>query len=117
MHVNVLDFKLPPLPLPAECIVSRTFAGLVLWCPKAGNVMPRTQSPLNQPANIFRHNDIRSLVRLAPHDACALTLILALTVVVVLVAGSQQKGMPAARIKKTRCGITDPGNLATIVDS
>src|ERR1700736_3927901 len=86
MHVNVLDFKLPPLPLPAECIMSRTFAGLVLWCPKAGNVMPRTQSPLNQPANILRHNDIRSLVRLAPHDACALTLILALTVVVALVA-------------------------------
>src|ERR1700674_399277 len=87
--------------------LSRTFAGLVLWCPQAGNVIPRTQSPLNQPANIFRHNEIRTLVRLAPHDACALTLILALTVVVVLVAGGQQKGMPATRTKKTRWGITD----------
>src|ERR1700731_570710 len=93
MH-NVLNFKLPPcLPPPAKCIMSRTFAGLVLWCPEAANVIPRAQSLVKHPANIFRQNDIRSLVRLASPDGCALTFVLALTVAVVLIARDQHERM------------------------
>jgi hypothetical protein len=36
---------------------------------------------------------------------------------VIFVARDQQESMPAARIKKTRSGVADPSNLATIVDS
>ena len=72
--------------------MSRTFAGLVLWCPEAANVIPRAQSLVKHPANIFRQNDIRSLAGLASLDGCAITLILALTVAVILVARDQQDG-------------------------
>jgi hypothetical protein len=45
-------------------------------------------------ANILRQNDIRSLVRLASPDGCA--LILTLTVTVVLVAWDQQESVCVA---------------------
>ena len=50
-------------------------------------MVPTAQSLPKHPANILRHDDIRSLVRVALHDGCA--LILALTVTMVLVARDQ----------------------------
>jgi hypothetical protein len=47
-------------------------------------------------ANILRQNDIRSLVRLASPDGCALTLILTLTVTVVLVARGRHESVNLA---------------------
>src|ERR1700719_2237505 len=121
MHVNVLDFILPPcwhrlqrvphaqpayLPTPEQ----------IPWRSEAGNVIPRAQSLPKHPANIFRLNDIRSLARLAPHDACALTLILALTVVVVLIARDQQDKTSAEMEILNTGRSPHPDNLASIVD-
>src|ERR1700730_11120991 len=73
--------------------MSRTFKGLVLWCPEAANVISRAQSLLKHLANILRQNDIRSLACLASGDGCGLALILALTVAVVLIARNQHERM------------------------
>ena len=79
-------------------------------------MIPRALSLPKHPANIFRLNDIRSLVRLALHNACALTLFLALTVVVVPVARDQQEKTSAEMgiLNTGRSPHTD--NLASIVD-
>ena len=91
--------------------MSRLFAGLILWYPEAANVIPRAQSLPKHLANIFRQNDIRSLACLASGDGCALTLVLALTVAVVLVARDQQEGMRVAIGENT-----EAGNLSAVID-
>src|ERR1700730_17972933 len=98
--------------------MSHTFKGLVLWCPEAANVIPRAQSLLKQFANILRQNDIRSWAGLAPHDLCALTLILALTVAVVLIARNQQESVPAILEKASRAPRrhANTNNLTAIID-
>jgi hypothetical protein len=68
-------------------------------------------------ASILRHNDIRSLVRLAFCDGCALTL--AFTVALVLPARDQQKGMPALTGKIKAMATSrqaDTGNLFAVID-
>jgi hypothetical protein len=76
------------------------------------------QSLPKHPANILRQNEIRSLAGLASPDSCALTLILALTVAVVLVARRQQEGVPAILEKTSRAPgrHADTNNLTAIID-
>src|ERR1700693_3812261 len=63
---------------------------------KAWNVIPRAQSLPKHPANIFRQSDIWSLAGLTSGDLCALTLVLALTVAVVLAARGRQESVNLA---------------------
>jgi hypothetical protein len=81
-------------------------------------VIPRAQLLPKQFANIFRQNDIRSLAGLAFRDGCALTLILALAVTVVLVlsARDQQESVPTYTVILTTGLVSDSCNLPTVVD-
>src|SRR6266851_2436362 len=75
--------RTPYVPIGADVF---QFQQLIPWRgSEVGNVIPLGHSLSQQLANILGQN-IQSLVRLVPHDACALTLVLALTVAVVLVA-------------------------------
>src|ERR1700680_1512839 len=86
MH-NVLDFKLSPsLPSTAEYILSRTFAGLVLWCPEVGNVIPRAQSPPTQLAKVLSKNDWGSFARVRLCSTCTLSTVPATLLVTLILA-------------------------------
>src|ERR1700680_3285696 len=120
MHVNILDLMMPPcwcrLRRVPHAQPALPTLELVPWRSEAANVIPRAQSLPKHPANIFRQNDARSLVRLAPHGGCALTLILALNGVVVLIARDQQE-KTSAEMEILNTGRRPyPDNLASIVD-